>query len=105
MQFKNIALSLFVAAVAAESVDELVKQIPSCATTCLNDGAKKVGCAVDDYKCQCGKITDITSDAIPCVSAACSSDDLVSKYPICFLRGVMMQTYARRQTRGLGMLT
>ncbi|KAI0528310.1 hypothetical protein F5B22DRAFT_584566 [Xylaria bambusicola] len=76
MQFKTIALSLFVAVVAAESVDQLVKQIPSCATTCLNDAAKKAGCAVDDYKCQCDKILDITTDAIPCVSGACSGDDL-----------------------------
>ncbi|KAI1363820.1 hypothetical protein F5Y08DRAFT_231591 [Xylaria arbuscula] len=76
MQFKTLALSLFAAVAAAESIDQLVAEIPSCATTCLNDAAKKAGCAVDDYTCQCTNILSITTDALPCVSGACSTDDL-----------------------------
>ena len=78
MQFKTVAFSLFTAIVAAESIDQLVSEIPSCATTCLSDAATKAGCAVDDYTCQCANILDITTNAVPCVSGACSSDDLTS---------------------------
>ncbi|KAI0879052.1 hypothetical protein GGS24DRAFT_277683 [Hypoxylon argillaceum] len=76
MQFKTAALSLFVALAAADSISDLAAQIPSCATSCLNDGAKQAGCATTDYTCQCTNIASITSSSGLCIATACSSDDL-----------------------------
>ncbi|KAI0427604.1 hypothetical protein F5Y09DRAFT_315713 [Xylaria sp. FL1042] len=76
MQFKTVVLSLFVALAAADSLDDLAAQIPSCAKTCIDDGAKKAGCASTDYTCECSNITSITANAFSCVSSSCSADDL-----------------------------
>ncbi|KAI1133321.1 hypothetical protein F5Y10DRAFT_228751 [Nemania abortiva] len=76
MQFKTVALSLFVAAAAADSISDIAAQIPSCAQSCLQDGAKQAGCSTTDYTCQCSNITSITSNSVLCVSTSCSSDDL-----------------------------
>ncbi|KAI0098871.1 hypothetical protein GGR51DRAFT_536718 [Nemania sp. FL0031] len=76
MQFKNVALSLFVAIATADSISDLAAQIPSCAQSCLSDGAKKAGCSTTDYTCQCSNIASITSNSALCVSTSCSSDDL-----------------------------
>ncbi|KAI5852041.1 hypothetical protein GGS23DRAFT_542619 [Durotheca rogersii] len=76
MQFKTLALTLFLAAAAAESVQELVAQIPACAKTCLDNASTEVGCAVSDNKCQCGKANDLTQASLICVSTSCTSDEL-----------------------------
>ncbi|KAI5925161.1 hypothetical protein F4810DRAFT_91612 [Camillea tinctor] len=76
MQFKPLALALFVALVSADSVQDLVSQIPSCAKTCLDNASTTIGCATTDLACQCDKKTDLTKAAIVCVQGACSSDDL-----------------------------
>ncbi|KAI1418308.1 hypothetical protein F5Y13DRAFT_58 [Hypoxylon sp. FL1857] len=76
MQFKTLAFALFAAAVSADSLQELISQIPSCAKPCLDDASTKIGCSTTDNKCQCTKIDDLTTEAIGCVSTSCSADDL-----------------------------
>ncbi|KAI8965187.1 hypothetical protein F5Y11DRAFT_21128 [Daldinia sp. FL1419] len=76
MQFKTLAIALFAATVAAESVQELISQIPSCAKPCLDKASTTIGCKTTDSMCQCGKIDDLTKEAITCVSTSCSADDL-----------------------------
>ncbi|KAI0383330.1 hypothetical protein F5Y04DRAFT_32804 [Hypomontagnella monticulosa] len=76
MQFRTLALTLFATAVAAQSAQELIAEIPSCAKPCLDSASTKIGCSTTDVKCQCGKIDDLTSEAITCVSTSCNTDDL-----------------------------
>ncbi|KAI1808837.1 hypothetical protein F4811DRAFT_499128 [Daldinia bambusicola] len=76
MQFKTLAIALFAAAATAESIQELISQIPSCAKPCLDNASTKIGCSTTDNKCQCNKIDDLTQEAITCVSTSCNSDDL-----------------------------
>ncbi|KAH9907029.1 hypothetical protein F4778DRAFT_610179 [Xylariomycetidae sp. FL2044] len=78
MQFNTLALSLFVAVVAADSVSDLRAQLPSCSVDCLNNASTAVGCGVDDTSCQCGKVDDLTSESIACLSTSCSDDDLTT---------------------------
>ncbi|KAK8069844.1 hypothetical protein PG994_006460 [Apiospora phragmitis] len=75
MQFKTIVLSAFVALAAAETIQELVAQIPACTKKCLDDASKQIGCDTTDNKCQCGKLDDLTSKATPCI-IACTNDDM-----------------------------
>ncbi|CAJ2502209.1 Uu.00g096030.m01.CDS01 [Anthostomella pinea] len=76
MHFQTALVALFAAVAAAETIDQLVAQIPSCATPCLASAAKSVGCGVSDANCQCEHITDLTKSALMCVSGACNQDDL-----------------------------
>ncbi|KAI0967396.1 hypothetical protein F4678DRAFT_252186 [Xylaria arbuscula] len=76
MQFKTVAISLFATLVAAESIDQLAADIPSCAKTCIDNSAKQAGCDTTDYTCQCTNLTDITSNSLQCISSGCSTDDL-----------------------------
>ncbi|KAM0809183.1 hypothetical protein AB5N19_09526 [Seiridium cardinale] len=96
MQFKNLAFSLLVAVAAADSVDQLVTQIPSCALTCLISGSSKVGCAVTDYACQCNNASALQDDVTPCVSSSCSASDaataLTVSGEICVAVGVTSVT-------------
>lgn len=80
MQFKTLAIALFAAAVSADSLQELISQIPSCAKPCLDDASTKIGCSTTDNKCQCSKIDDLTTQAIGCVSSSCSADDLTGTF-------------------------
>ncbi|KAK8098067.1 uncharacterized protein PG998_013553 [Apiospora kogelbergensis] len=75
MQFKAVVLSAFVALAAAETIQELVAQIPACTKQCLDDASKKINCATTDNKCQCGKIDDLTKAATPCI-IGCENDDM-----------------------------
>ncbi|KAI0151528.1 hypothetical protein BJ166DRAFT_391874 [Pestalotiopsis sp. NC0098] len=75
MQFKNLAVSLFVAAVVADDITSLVTQVPDCALTCLVTGASDIGCTVTDYDCQCSKASELQASAGPCIQEACSSAD------------------------------
>ncbi|KAL7622851.1 hypothetical protein AAE478_006530 [Parahypoxylon ruwenzoriense] len=76
MQFKTLALSLFVAVAAAESVQELISQIPSCAKPCLDSASTSIGCSTTDNKCQCSNINNLIQEAAGCVSTSCSANDL-----------------------------
>ncbi|KAI6080507.1 hypothetical protein F4821DRAFT_58425 [Hypoxylon rubiginosum] len=76
MQFKTLAVAFFAAAVAADSVSDLVSQIPSCAKTCLDNASTAIGCSTTDTSCQCSKFDDLTKEGITCVSTSCTTDDL-----------------------------
>ncbi|KAI2618106.1 hypothetical protein GGR54DRAFT_184933 [Hypoxylon sp. NC1633] len=76
MQFKTFAFALFATAVAAQSLQQLISEIPPCAKPCLDSASTKVGCSTVDNKCQCSKFDDLTKEAITCVSTSCSVDDL-----------------------------
>ncbi|KAJ8121346.1 hypothetical protein ONZ43_g2179 [Nemania bipapillata] len=43
MQFKTVALSLFVALATADDISDLAAQIPSCAQSCWSSSAKQAG--------------------------------------------------------------
>ncbi|KAI1336704.1 hypothetical protein F5Y15DRAFT_418772 [Xylariaceae sp. FL0016] len=78
MRFQTAILSVIFAAAAttAQSVDELVSQIPTCAQPCLADASEAVGCSATDSACQCNHSTDVQKNAIVCVSSSCSEDEL-----------------------------
>ncbi|KAI5465334.1 hypothetical protein BGZ63DRAFT_419909 [Mariannaea sp. PMI_226] len=52
--------------------------VPSCAQKCFTSAAPKVGCAVDDYACQCESEAQasLSQLLIPCVATACDSNQL-----------------------------
>lgn len=76
MQFRTVTLSLFAALAAADHISDLAAQIPSCAQPCVASSVQKAGCGATDYKCQCGKILDITSSSALCVTTICGPDGL-----------------------------
>ncbi|KAK8170967.1 hypothetical protein BKA80DRAFT_305810 [Phyllosticta citrichinensis] len=49
--------------------------IPSCANTCFEDGAPKVGCSVTDQACLCENQSDLTNEITSCVTTSCSISD------------------------------
>ncbi|RYO88897.1 hypothetical protein DL764_008665 [Monosporascus ibericus] len=76
MQIKTVAFSLLASLAAAQSIQELLQQIPSCAIPCLADASQAIGCAVNDNACQCRKADELTSEAIFCVSTDCEPAEL-----------------------------
>ncbi|XXH04153.1 hypothetical protein Hte_010566 [Hypoxylon texense] len=76
MQFKTLAVTLFAAVAAAQSITELISEIPTCAKSCLDNASTAIGCSTTDAQCQCSKFDDLTKEAITCVSTSCSTDDL-----------------------------
>lgn len=97
MQFKNVAISLFVAvAAASDDVTTLLTQVPDCALTCLITGASDIGCTVTDYTCQCSKAAELQASAGPCIDSACSTADqetaLTISQEICEAVGITADT-------------
>ncbi|KAI0532621.1 hypothetical protein GGR58DRAFT_160462 [Xylaria digitata] len=80
MQFKVATLSLLAAVVAAQnstSLPDLVSELPTCAISCFESGAKSAGCSTTDFSCLCGDgKSSFISSAITCVPGKCSGDDL-----------------------------
>ncbi|KAI0546006.1 hypothetical protein F4679DRAFT_440003 [Xylaria curta] len=74
MQFTTIILSVFAALAVAMTNDELAAKIPACATGCLEDGYKALGCGLTDYQCQCDHQHDIFNIAWPCINAKCTTN-------------------------------
>ena len=79
-------LALFAAAVAAQSVDELVSQIPECAVSCIRDAAAGQGCSEGDYACECSHMDEVSGGAALCQVSLpeadrCSGDDINSSSP------------------------
>ncbi|KXJ87770.1 hypothetical protein Micbo1qcDRAFT_167352 [Microdochium bolleyi] len=72
MQFKTLAVSLFIASATAATIQELVASIPKCAQTCINKAAEQVGCKKDDPVCQCKKADEITAAGTTCVATSCT---------------------------------
>ncbi|ROV87973.1 hypothetical protein VMCG_10676 [Cytospora schulzeri] len=70
-------LSIFTLAAAACLVSsQCISSIPECAQTCLLSAASSVGCAADDYTCQCSSDNQsgIQEAATSCVSDGCGID-------------------------------
>lgn len=86
MQFKTVTLTAFVGLAAAaassssSSVTDLASQIPSCASTCLDQGAAAANCGTSDYSCQCDNQPTISSNASSCLASSCSVTDISSTY-------------------------
>ncbi|KAK7524617.1 hypothetical protein IWZ03DRAFT_28980 [Phyllosticta citriasiana] len=49
--------------------------IPTCANTCFEGGAPKVGCSVTDQACLCENSSDLTDEITSCVTTSCSISD------------------------------
>lgn len=83
MQFKTLTLTAFVglaaAASSSSSVSSLVSEIPSCATSCLDQGAAAADCGTTDYSCQCKNQATISTNASSCLASSCSVSDISSK--------------------------
>ncbi|ORY69079.1 uncharacterized protein BCR38DRAFT_521975 [Pseudomassariella vexata] len=78
MLFKTLAISAFAALATAASVSDLISELPSCSTDCLQSAATEAGCSETDYSCQCGKTTDIRAAALTCLATACETSELLS---------------------------
>ncbi|KAI1840759.1 hypothetical protein JX266_013033 [Neoarthrinium moseri] len=76
MQFKNLALSLFVASVAAQDINSLITQVPTCALSCLLNAGAQVGCDTTDYSCQCSKADALKQAVEPCLAKSCSAEEI-----------------------------
>jgi len=60
----------------AQSVADLVQQLPSCALVCLATGAAAGGCGITDFACQCGAARSvITASAAPCIEKSCTGGE------------------------------
>ncbi|KAF2963490.1 hypothetical protein GQX73_g10086 [Xylaria multiplex] len=74
MQFKAVAISLFLALAAAQTfmlnddIDDLITQIPSCPRKCLDEANNKGSCDADDHVCQCDNTEKILNPALSCLS-------------------------------------
>jgi cell division septation protein DedD len=69
--------SLAVALAAATSYVSAqdLSSIPSCALSCLVPAVSSVGCSPTDFKCSCGKSSQLNAAAAPCIQSACSASD------------------------------
>ncbi|KAK2061998.1 hypothetical protein LY76DRAFT_506658 [Colletotrichum caudatum] len=81
---KHTALTyLLVTIVAADTINDLVNQIPTCAVTCIRDQAKAVGCEITDFNCTCGKVTELTPKVVSCLATSgCSTADQAKIFQI-----------------------
>ncbi|KAK2020525.1 hypothetical protein LX32DRAFT_315939 [Colletotrichum zoysiae] len=81
---KRAALTyLLVTVVAADTINQLVDQIPTCAVTCIRDQAKAVGCEITDFNCTCGKVTELTPKVVSCLATSgCSTADQAKIFQI-----------------------
>lgn len=83
MQFKILTLTALVglaATATSSSVSSLASDIPSCATSCLDQGAAAADCGTTDYSCQCENQATISSNASSCLASSCSVSDISSKF-------------------------
>jgi hypothetical protein len=62
-----------VAALAAIVSAQGISDLPSCSLQCIITGVTGTGCSVTDFKCACGKASQLTSSVTPCVKSACPS--------------------------------
>ena len=76
MQFKLVALSLLASLAAAETVQELTSELPSCAVTCINNAARDNNCATDDQECKCKNAAKIMDPAFECAADTCTANEL-----------------------------
>ncbi|KAI0017052.1 hypothetical protein F4780DRAFT_796862 [Xylariomycetidae sp. FL0641] len=76
MQLKPLLVAALAAVAAADSIGDLVKQIPQCAKGCLDAASKEAGCDATDTACVCAHGTEVTKNAIGCLNSGCSQEDL-----------------------------
>ncbi|GJC79834.1 hypothetical protein ColLi_02672 [Colletotrichum liriopes] len=76
-------VSVLAALVAAETINELVDQIPTCAVNCIRDAAQTVNCDIQDFACSCSKITQLTPAVVSCLATSgCSSTDQAKVFQV-----------------------
>ncbi|EFQ31461.1 hypothetical protein CGRA01v4_11053 [Colletotrichum graminicola] len=76
-------ISLLAAIVAADTVNQLVDQIPTCAVTCISDQSTAVGCDITNFACSCGKISELTPKVVSCLATSgCSTADQATVFRI-----------------------
>jgi hypothetical protein len=82
MQFSRATLLAVLAALAqAQTISDLVGQIPSCAVSCLTTAISASGCGLTDYVCQCTTGHNaILANGAGCISKACSTNDVLSMF-------------------------
>ncbi|KAM0739622.1 hypothetical protein ACQRIT_004806 [Beauveria bassiana] len=69
-----------VAALFALAAAQTREDIPSCATTCLDDAVKSgTSCSTTDYACICPHVTELSGSASGCVIQSCGADVAVGK--------------------------
>jgi hypothetical protein len=85
-----VILSLILAMAAAQSVDDQVTELPSCATTCLSKAAASVNCGAEDFACQCqdqdgivGVLGRVSSQAT-CLISDCGISNATSESCLTF---------------------
>lgn len=79
MQISYLAIPLFAAVAAAQnstSLPDLVAQLPTCASSCLNDGASNANCTVTDFSCICDNKDSFLSGASICIlQSTCTASE------------------------------
>ncbi|PMB73911.1 hypothetical protein BM221_001338 [Beauveria bassiana] len=69
-----------VSALFALAAAQTREDIPSCATTCLDDAVKSgTSCSTTDYACICPHVTELSGSASGCVIQSCGADVAVGK--------------------------
>ncbi|KAM3434429.1 hypothetical protein NHJ13734_005999 [Beauveria thailandica] len=69
-----------VATLFALAAAQTREDIPSCATTCLDDAVKSgTSCSTTDYACICPHVTELSGSASGCVIQSCGADVAVGK--------------------------
>jgi hypothetical protein len=82
-----LALLLILLSVAsicvADTLQELVDQLPQCSKLCMTLWAINVGCSQADIACQCGALPiDTDKTAAACLTGACGQTELNRTYVI-----------------------
>ncbi|GKT59970.1 CFEM domain-containing protein [Colletotrichum tofieldiae] len=76
-------ISMLAVLVAAETINDLVDQIPTCAVNCIRDAAQTVNCDIQDFACSCSKITQLTPAVVSCLATSgCSSTDQAKVFQV-----------------------
>lgn len=78
----SVITTLLITVGSAQSINDYLTQIPSCALTCIAAGATASGCGSTDYNCICGTARPIVIKNItPCIASGCSVPDALSMFP------------------------
>lgn len=81
MKYTAVALAFCAAVATADSIEDLVTQLPACALPCFQAATGEIGCKDGDFACQCSKVDQFTTAVLPCVTKQCKPEDLASTSP------------------------
>jgi hypothetical protein len=87
-KMKSFALiAVLAASVAAQSVEDLVGQLPECALPCIQSSSEAAGCKQGDFACECENQEAISVAAAECQmklgeAERCSATDLASTFHV-----------------------